>query len=135
MLFCAAGSARAGDDAAAKAAAEASAIVEAHRGTPEFWAPPAFDSSPAQGKTVWWISDYKTNILKQWAVQAETAAGEAGLKFHLYDGGGSVPEQVRGFELAIAAKADAIVLDFVRGGKATVVGAATRASERFRRSA
>lgn len=110
LLFGAAASARADDAATAKAAAEAAKIVEAHRGSPEFWAPPAFDATPARGKTVWWISDYKTNILKQWALQGETAAAEAGLKFHLYDGGGSVPEQVRGFELAIAAKADAIVL-------------------------
>lgn len=90
--------------------AEAEAIVKAHLGTPEFWAPPSFDSTPARGKTVWWISDYKTNILKQWAILGEKAAADGGLKWHLYDGGGSVPEQVRGFELAIAAKADAIVL-------------------------
>ncbi len=95
---------------ASPAVKEAAAIVEAHLGTPQFWAPPAFDAKPAAGKTVWWISDYKTNILKQWAIQGEKAASDAGLKFHLYDGGGSVPEQVRGFDLAIAAKADAIVL-------------------------
>ena len=105
-----AGTAARADDGPAPAVAEAAAIVEAHQGTPTFWAPPSFDASAARGKTVWWISDYKTNILKQWAILGETAAGDAGLKFHLYDGGGSVPEQVRGFELAIAAKADAIVL-------------------------
>jgi len=89
---------------------EASAMVAAHLKTPEFWAPPSFDATPARGKTVWWISDYKTNILKQWAILGEKAATDAGLKFHLYDGGGSVVEQVRGFQLAIAAKADVIVL-------------------------
>jgi ribose transport system substrate-binding protein len=38
------------------------------------------------------------------------STADAGLKFHLYDGGADVPEQVRGFNLAIAAKADAIML-------------------------
>lgn len=104
------GAAMAAADVPGPGVQEASAIVEAHLKTPEFWAPPGFDSTPARGKTVWWISDYKTNILKQWAVLGEKAATDAGLKFHLYDGGGSVVEQVRGFDLAIAAKADAIVL-------------------------
>jgi len=102
---------RADDDAAAaKAATEAQAIIDAHLGTPEFWAPPAFDASPAHGKTVWWITDFTVNILKQWAQLGEKAAEDSGLQVHLYDARGSVPEQVRGFGLATAAKADAIVL-------------------------
>ncbi len=90
---------------------EARAIVEAHRANPTFWAPPAFDAAPARGKTVWWISDSNTNILKQWAILGQQAAEDAGLNFKLFDAtGGAVPEQVRGLDLAIAAKADAIVI-------------------------
>ena len=80
VLFAAAPS-RADD--AAPGVKEAQGIVDAHLKTPEFWAPPAFDASKARGKSVWWISDYKTNILKQWAIQGEKAAADAGLNFHL----------------------------------------------------
>lgn len=109
--------------------AEAQAIVDKHLGTPEFWAPPSFDIAAAKGRSVWWITDQKTNILKQWSLGGEEAAGVAGLKFHLFDAGNSVPEQVRGFDLAIAAKADAIVLGtgYPADAFAAQVGAAHKA--------
>ncbi len=90
--------------------AEAAAVVAAHADSPKFWAPPAFDISSARGKTVWWIGDQTQNILQQWAEAGADAAKVAGLKFHLFDPGSSVAEHVRAFNLAIAAKADAIVL-------------------------
>jgi ribose transport system substrate-binding protein len=92
------------------AAAEAAAIIAAHADSPKFWAPPSFDISSARGKTVWWIADQTQNILQQWAEAGADAAKVAGLNFHLFDPGSSVAEHVRAFNLAIAAKADVIVL-------------------------
>jgi ribose transport system substrate-binding protein len=97
----------AGDDAAV---AEAAAVIAAHAESPKFWAPPSFNTSSARGKTVWWIADQTQNILQQWAEAGSDAAKVAGLNFHLFDPGSSVAEHVRAFNLAIAAKADAIVL-------------------------
>lgn len=89
---------------------EARDIVNAHLTSPEFWAPPAFDTSKANGKTVWWIADLSSNITQQWADAAKEAAELVGLKINFFDPGASAPEHVRGFNTAIAAGADAIVL-------------------------
>lgn len=94
----------------AAAVKEAAGIVEAHLKSPEFWAPPAFDISKAKGKTIWWIADQSSNITEQWADAAKEAAELAGIKLNLFDPGASAPEHVRGFNLAITAGADAIVL-------------------------
>lgn len=100
------------DDAKQKAAvAEARDIVQAHEKSPDFWAPPNFDASPARGKTIWWITDQHTDVFHQWTVAAEEAAKSAGVQFHLFDLNViSLEDHVRAFNLAIAAKADAIVL-------------------------
>ncbi len=81
------------------------------RKSPDFWEPPSLDTATARGKNIWWIGNQRTDILHQWTLAAQDAAKYAGLNIHVFDAdAGSVEEHVRGFNLAIAAKADAIVL-------------------------
>jgi ribose transport system substrate-binding protein len=88
----------------------AKALVAEASDTPRFVAPPAFDTSSASGKTVWWIGNVEDPILRQWVEAAREAWAANGAELRVYDTKGSIPEHVKGFDLAIAGKADAIVL-------------------------
>lgn len=88
----------------------AKALVAEASETPRFVAPPAFDTAAAEGKTVWWIGNVEDPILRQWVEAAREAWEANGAELRVYDTKGSIPEHVKGFDLAIAGKADAIVL-------------------------
>lgn len=78
--------------------------------SPEFVAPPSFDPSPAKGKTVWWVGDQSSDIIKQWTKSTKEALATQGVTLKVYDPGNAASEHIKGIDLAIAGKADAIVL-------------------------
>jgi len=95
---------------AADGVATAKANVEKAMQSPEFFAPPSFDPSPAKGKTVWWVGDQTSDIIKQWTKSAKEAFASQGVTLKVYDPGNTQSEHIKGINLAIAGKADAIIL-------------------------
>ncbi|MGD9696239.1 MAG: sugar ABC transporter substrate-binding protein [Thermoleophilia bacterium] len=90
--------------------AVARASIEEASQSPEFFAPPAFDPAPARGKTVWWIGDQSSDIIKQWTRSAKEAFASQGVSLKVYDPGNTAAEHIKGIDLAIAGDADAIIL-------------------------
>jgi ribose transport system substrate-binding protein len=90
--------------------ATATAKLAKAQQSPAFVAPPSFDPSPAKGKTVWWIGDQTSDIIKQWTSSAKQAFSTQGVTLKVYDPGNTPAEHIKGINLAIAAKADAIIL-------------------------
>jgi ribose transport system substrate-binding protein len=92
--------------------AQANALIAAAEKPLQFWAPPSFNAAPAKGKTVWWIASHSVSTETEWANAAQQAFETAGVNFKFYDDTDQqdVAAHVRGIQLAIAAKANAIVL-------------------------
>jgi ABC-type sugar transport system substrate-binding protein len=121
VTFAACGSSDSGDDATAASGgasttavndgvATAQASIAKASQSPAFVAPPSFDPSPAKGKTVWWIGDQTSDIIKQWTKSAKEAFASQGVTLKVYDPGNTPAEHIKGINLAIAGKADAIIL-------------------------
>ena len=121
VAFAACGSSDSGDDATASSGGASTAAVSDGVATaqasiakasesPAFVAPASFDPSPAKGKTVWWIGDQTSDIIKQWTKSAKEAFATQGVTLKVYDPGNTAAEHIKGINLAIAGKADAIIL-------------------------
>jgi ribose transport system substrate-binding protein len=89
--------------------AEAKSLVTAALASPPFVAPPAFDPSAAKGKTVWWIGDQSSDIIQEWTKETGEALKSVGVNLKVIDPKTN-DDHIKGFELAIAGKAAAIVL-------------------------
>lgn len=92
---------------------EVRAIVDAAKAEPTFRPPgPAFDASPARGKTIVNISLNSTVPFNQIVDAAMEEAGRAaGVKVVQFTTQGQVSQWVQGMDSAIGQKADAIVLE------------------------
>jgi ribose transport system substrate-binding protein len=99
-----------GAGAADDGLATAQANVAAAMKSPAFVAPPSFDTSPAKGKTVWYVGDQSSDIIKQWTESAKEALASQGVTLRVNDPGNTPAEHIKGIDLAIANKADAIIL-------------------------
>ncbi|MCW3063243.1 MAG: ABC-type sugar transport system periplasmic component-like protein [Solirubrobacterales bacterium] len=90
--------------------AQARALVDAASKTPKFFAPPAFATTKARGKTVWYVGDQSSNIIQEWTSGAKQALASQGVKLRVYDPGSASAEHIKGIQLAIANRAAAIIL-------------------------
>jgi ribose transport system substrate-binding protein len=71
---------------------------------------PAFDSSKAKGKKVWWISNLGSNSFTKLVYDPfKEAMTAAGAQVTFFDGQGQASEEIRGMQQAVAAKADLII--------------------------
>jgi ribose transport system substrate-binding protein len=95
---------------AANGVATAAANVKAAMKSPEFVAPPTFDPSPAKGKKVWIVSPQGENITHEWTVATKEALESQGVSVKVYDPGNEAANTIKGLELAVAAKPDAIII-------------------------
>jgi ribose transport system substrate-binding protein len=100
------------DGAGAAGVEEAEQKIEAARAVPEFEAPgPAFDSSKAQGKTVYFIANaLSIPFTKSFTDNAKEALESAGVKMTLVDMKSEVSEAARLIDQGVSVKADLIVI-------------------------
>jgi ribose transport system substrate-binding protein len=101
-----------GSTATTAGVARAKALIATAEKPLPFWAPPSFNAAPARGKTVWWIASHSVSTETEWADAAQQAFQTAGVNFKFYNDTDQqdVAAHIQGIELAIAAKANAIVL-------------------------
>ncbi len=90
--------------------AKAAANIKAEEKTPTFYHGPAFSTAKAKGKTVWYIGNQSSNIIEEWTSETKAALNSQGVKLRVYDPGASVADHIKGFQLAIANHAAAIIL-------------------------
>jgi ribose transport system substrate-binding protein len=78
--------------------------------TPTFFHGPAFNTSAAKGKTVWYIGNQSSNIIQEWTNETKAALTSQGVNLRVYDPGAAVADHIKGFQLAITNHAAAIIL-------------------------
>jgi ABC-type sugar transport system substrate-binding protein len=106
----------AADDAAVAAAvAEAEQLLAAARQPLRFTPPgPAFDATGAAGKDVWFVNaNESAPILLQWRTTVQRELEALGVRVTLFDGKEDPNAWARGVQQAVAARADAIVLQAI----------------------
>jgi ribose transport system substrate-binding protein len=91
-------------------AQQAAAKVNAAKATPKFFHGPAFNTSAAKGKTVWYIGNQSSNIIQEWTSETKAALSSQGVNLRVYDPGAAVADHIKGFQLAISNHAAAIIL-------------------------
>ncbi|MFI7067653.1 sugar ABC transporter substrate-binding protein [Kribbella sp. NPDC050124] len=90
-------------------------VVDQHKQEVQWKSPgPAFDASSIKGKTVYWISGNAEVPFSQKVFAGfKEAADKVGVKYNFFNGDGSAATMLRGFQQAIAAHADVIMIQSI----------------------